>query len=174
MGAGSLSVHAHRSRAHPRKLANPQHDWPVANLPGTAVHHGWRLPGGAKQREDSGWVRACEATTHLSPHRTPQARQNSRVHAVDTARAAGSQQAEAMASGVASWLQEAGCGGVSGSRSGAGGVGVFHGCSGGGARRRVFDSAWSGRRFLWQVQRPETGVEGLQKPMVRQVSTWQL
>ena len=37
-----------------------------------------------------------------------------------------------------------------------------------------FDSARRGRCFLWQVPRPETSLEGLQKPLVRQVSAWQV
>ena len=50
-GASSSSLRAWGSACSfsvPRRLANLQHDWPVANLPGTAAHHRWRLPGGAQ------------------------------------------------------------------------------------------------------------------------------
>ena len=77
----SRSVHAHRSRAHPGKLANPQHDRPVANLPGTTVYHRWRLPGRAQAASAAArhghavasghrFLR-CQATTQISHHIAP-------------------------------------------------------------------------------------------------------
>ena len=50
---------------------------------------------------------ACGGTTHVSQHIAPR-RPVRIVHAVDTAQEAGNEQAEAVASGEASWLQEAG------------------------------------------------------------------
>ena len=48
-----LSGNTHTGRSHQGKLANSQHGRPVAHLPGTAVRHRWRLPGGAQAA--GGW-----------------------------------------------------------------------------------------------------------------------
>ena len=51
-----------------------------------------------------------------------------------------------------------------------GGMDVLHRRGGGGARRCVLDCVWCSRFVSWQVPRPEIGLAGLQKPLVRQVS----
>ena len=55
-GALILSVYMHTGAGLTEEKSS-QHDWLVANFPGTTVYHRWRLPGGPKQLEDSGWVR---------------------------------------------------------------------------------------------------------------------
>ena len=58
-GVGFLSVHAHRSRAHPRKLANPQHEWPASRL----------LEVSAWVRAVGGFVVAPQLATVTPSHR---------------------------------------------------------------------------------------------------------
>ena len=50
-------LHAHRSRSHSRKWADAQHDGPMADASGNAVHHWWRLPG-AVQTAGGQWLGA--------------------------------------------------------------------------------------------------------------------
>ena len=53
-GALILSAYTHTRAGLTQELANSQHDWPVAYLPGSAVHHRWQ----PTQLERGGWARA--------------------------------------------------------------------------------------------------------------------